>query len=80
MPDDLANFHHDPLAAAVAAGWDGVTIEHTFLRTVVGEHGRLERAGPDDPGARRVELVVGVDGPAFAAHWLDTVTAGRVGG
>jgi inosine-uridine nucleoside N-ribohydrolase len=75
LPDDLANFHHDPLAAAVAAGWDGVTIEHTILRTVMGEHGRLERAGPDDPGARRVELVVGVDGPAFAAHWLDTVTA-----
>jgi inosine-uridine nucleoside N-ribohydrolase len=80
LPDDLANFHHDPLAAAVAAGWDGVTIEDTLLRTVAGEHGRLERAGPDDPGARRVELVVGVDGPAFAAHWLDTVTAGRVGG
>ena len=80
LPVDLANFQHDPLAAAVAAGWDGVTIEDTFLRTVVNEHGRLERTGPDDPGARRVELVVGVDGPAFAAHWLDTVTAGRGGG
>jgi inosine-uridine nucleoside N-ribohydrolase len=80
LPDDLANFHHDPLAAAVAAGWDGVTIEHTILRTVVGEHARLERAGPEDPGARRVELVVGVDGAAFAAHWLDTVTTARVGG
>jgi inosine-uridine nucleoside N-ribohydrolase len=75
LPDDLANFHHDPFAAAVAAGWDGVTMELTFLRTVVGEHGRLERAAPHDPGARRVELVVGVDGPAFAAHWLETVTA-----
>ena len=32
------------------------------------------------PVPGRVELVVGVDGPAFAAHWLDTVTAGRVGG
>src|SRR5436190_8984327 len=80
LPEDLANFHHDPLAAAVAAGWGGVRIERTFLRTVVGEHGRLERAGPDDPGARRVELVVGVDGPGSAAHWLDTVTTGRVGG
>jgi inosine-uridine nucleoside N-ribohydrolase len=76
LPDDLTNFHHDPLAAAVAVGWDGVTIEQTHLRTVTGEHARLERAGPDDPGARPVELVVGVDGPAFAAHWLDTVTAG----
>ena len=80
LPDDLANFHHDPLAAAVAAGWDGVTIEETYLRTVAAEHGRLERVGPDDPGARAVDLVVGVDGPAFAAHWLDMVTAGRVDG
>jgi len=80
LPDDLANIQHDPLAAAVAAGWDGVTIEETYLRTVAAEHGRLERVGPDDPGARAVDLVVGVDGPAFAEHWLDTVTAGRVGG
>jgi purine nucleosidase len=75
LPDDLANIQHDPLAAAVAAGWDGVTIERMYLRTVAGEHGRLERVGPDDPGARAVALVVGVDGPAFAVHWLDTVTA-----
>ena len=27
LPADLLNFHHDPLAAAVAVGWDGVTIE-----------------------------------------------------
>jgi hypothetical protein len=80
LPDDLANIQHDPLAAAVAAGWDGVTIEQAYLRTVPGEHGRLERVGPDDPGARSVELVVGVDGPAFAEHWLDTVTAGRASG
>ena len=73
LPDDLANFHHDPLAAAVAAGWDGVTIEETYLRTAEGEHGRLERVGPDDPGSRAVELVVDIDGPAFAEHWLRTV-------
>jgi hypothetical protein len=78
LPDDLANFHHDPLAAAVAAGWDGVTIEQTYLRTVAGEHGRLERVGPGDPRARAVELVVGVDGPAFAEHWLRTVAVRRV--
>ncbi len=23
LPDDFINFHHDPLACAVAAGWDG---------------------------------------------------------
>ncbi len=26
LPDDLANFHHDPLTVAVATGWPGVTI------------------------------------------------------
>jgi pyrimidine-specific ribonucleoside hydrolase len=74
LPNDLTTFLHDPLTAAVAAGWHGVTIEQAHLRTVAGDHGRLARAGPDDPGARSVELAVGVDGPAFAEHWLDTVT------
>ncbi len=31
LPDDLANFHHDPLTVAVAAGWPGVTIEASSL-------------------------------------------------
>jgi inosine-uridine nucleoside N-ribohydrolase len=75
LPDDLANFHHDPLAAAVAAGWDGVTVERRQLRT-----------DPDDPwgrledvtsGGREVDLVTGVDGPALGEHWLATVEALR---
>ena len=75
LPDDLANFHHDPLAAAVAAGWDGVTIErhlpaHGASASTVGWSG----PGRTTPVPGAVELVVGVDGPAFAAHWLDTVT------
>jgi hypothetical protein len=35
LPADLLNFHHDPLACAVAVGWDGVTIEKTATRRVV---------------------------------------------
>jgi inosine-uridine nucleoside N-ribohydrolase len=27
LPDDLVNFHWDPVACAVATGWDGATIE-----------------------------------------------------
>lgn len=57
LPDDLANFHHDPLAAAVAVGWTGVRL-------------RVDRSQ-----GRDVDVVVDVDGPAFAAHWLATVTA-----
>jgi purine nucleosidase len=74
LPDDLANFHHDPLAAAVAAGWHGVTVETLHLRTVAGDpSARLERVPAGRPGGRPVELVVGVDGPAFGEHWLRTV-------
>jgi inosine-uridine nucleoside N-ribohydrolase len=78
LPDDLANFHHDPLAAAVAAGWGGVTIESVHLRTVDGDpSARLERVVAGTAGARAVDLVVDVDGPAFGEHWLDTVAARR---
>jgi inosine-uridine nucleoside N-ribohydrolase len=34
LPDDLANFHHDPLAAAVAVRWPGVRLRRMRL------HGR----------------------------------------
>src|SRR5207248_2267710 len=33
LPDDLLNFHYDPVACAIAAGWDGVTIEEVGLST-----------------------------------------------
>jgi hypothetical protein len=45
---------------------------------------QLLRTDPDDPwgrlevvttGGREVELVTGVDGPAFGEHWLATVEA-----
>ena len=55
LPDDLANFHHDPLAAAVAVGWHGLRWRRVRLQ------------------GRDADVVVDVDGPAFAAHWLSTV-------
>lgn len=76
LPDDLVNFHHDPLTAAVATGWPGVTVEHRRLRSADGDPAaRLEPAAARNPGGRDVELVVHVDGPAFAEHWLATVVA-----
>ncbi len=32
LPDDILNFQHDPLACAVALGWNGVTIEEIPLK------------------------------------------------
>jgi inosine-uridine nucleoside N-ribohydrolase len=76
LPDDLALLLHDPLAAAVAAGWPGVSVESRRLRTAPGDpDGRLEPAAADDPQGRDVGVVVDVDGPAFAEHWLSTVEA-----
>jgi inosine-uridine nucleoside N-ribohydrolase len=74
LPDDLALLLHDPLAAAVAVGWPGATVEGRRLRTAPEDpHGRLVPADEDEPDGRDVHVVVGVDGPAFAAHWLSTL-------
>ena len=75
LPDDLANFHHDPVTAAVATGWPGVTIESTVLRPVPGDARADGADASDDAAGRLVDLVVDVDGPAFAEHWLRTVEA-----
>jgi hypothetical protein len=37
LPLDLLNFHHDPLAAAVAVGWDGVTFVGNVVADVDGD-------------------------------------------
>jgi len=78
LPDDLLNFHHDPLAAAVAAGWPGVTVEQMRLRTADTESAApLERVGTEEADGRDVEVIVGVDGPGFSEHWLTTIEAHR---
>jgi inosine-uridine nucleoside N-ribohydrolase len=70
LPDDLLNFQHDPLACAVAIGWDCVTIEEMAL-------GVAERDGAllleQAPGAKPLRIVTGVDSEAFQSSWLETV-------
>jgi purine nucleosidase len=70
LPDDLLNFHHDPLACAVALGWEGVTVEEVPIRLEVGG-GRLRMA--THAGARPLRVVTGVDGRGFEAAWLAAV-------
>jgi purine nucleosidase len=72
VPRDLINFQHDPLAAAVALGWDGVRIDELPLR--------FEMDGPFlcarvDPVAGLVHRVVtAVDGRRFNALWTELVS------
>jgi inosine-uridine nucleoside N-ribohydrolase len=82
LPDDLVNFQHDPLACAVALGWDGVTIETVPLAPVieVGTHGgkgdgwlRLRV----DPDGRPFRVVTAVDAARFAAYWLEALHSDR---
>jgi purine nucleosidase len=70
LPDDLLNFQYDPLACAVAAGWDGVTIEELPVARRL-EDGLLHLSIAD--GARPVRLVTDVDAGAFDEVWLEAV-------
>jgi inosine-uridine nucleoside N-ribohydrolase len=73
LPDDLLNFHHDPLACAVALGWDGVTVEEVPTGLEVRGGRLLMTRLADHPGARPLRVVTAVDGPGFEAAWLAAV-------
>ena len=77
LPDDLLNFHYDPLACAVAAGWDGTRVEELELG-VREEDGVL--TFPEEPGGRKTRVVVDVDGSRFEEEWLQAVASVRRGG
>jgi len=70
VPDDILNFQHDPLACAVALGWDGVTIEAMSLRFDV--EGDLLRM-TQDPAGDPYPVVTAVDGPRFNDFWRDII-------
>ncbi|HRE28255.1 MAG TPA: nucleoside hydrolase, partial [Anaerolineales bacterium] len=75
LSDDFINFLHDPLAAAIALGWDmGVTIANVRLRNTIHEGWLIQSPAPDGHPAR---VVTAIDGPAFSSYWCDAVTAQR---
>jgi inosine-uridine nucleoside N-ribohydrolase len=75
LPNDLLNFHYDPVTCAVALGWPGATIETMRLRPEPVEGGLRFRLDPD---GRPIRIVVDVDGEAFREVWLAAVeTAAR---
>jgi inosine-uridine nucleoside N-ribohydrolase len=70
LPDDLLNFQYDPLACAVAAGWDGVEIQ--ALPVVMRLRDGLLQLSIDGAG-RQLRVVTDVDSRAFDEMWTDAV-------
>jgi inosine-uridine nucleoside N-ribohydrolase len=67
LPDDLVNFHWDPVAAAVAVGWPGVTLEERSLAPELLDDVLVFR--PTDHGTV-ARVAVNIDAPAFEEVWL----------
>ena len=68
--NDVLNFHHDPLAAAVACDWTGVSIEERRVRPQF-DDGNLSFV--NDPAGRPVRVVTSVDAPTFEREFLACV-------
>ena len=71
LPDDLLNFQHDPLACAVALGWDGVKISTVPLTFEVKDGWLHEHVDND---GKPTQVVTEVDGNRFNEFWLRMVT------
>jgi inosine-uridine nucleoside N-ribohydrolase len=72
LPEDFINFQHDPLACAVALGWnEGVEVEELPLNSSIEDGWLVQRV---EEGGRPTKVVTRVDGRAFDDLWLRTVT------
>ena len=71
LPDDTINFQHDPLACAIALGWnEGVEIQ-TIPLVVEEKDGWLHETV--SPLGRRTRVITGVDGASFNEMWFRMV-------
>jgi inosine-uridine nucleoside N-ribohydrolase len=71
LPEDTINFQHDPLACAIALGWDdGVEIGEIPLKSEV-KGGWL--CHTVDEGGEPTRVVTRVNGDKFSEFWLRTL-------
>jgi purine nucleosidase len=75
LPRDIINFQHDPLACAIALGWnEGVEFETVPLVLEEKDGWLYERI---DTAGRPVQIVTKIDGPRFNEFWLNKITKAR---
>jgi purine nucleosidase len=72
LPQDLLNFHYDPLTCAAAVGWEGVKFEEIPIKTELRD-GLLRLSV--DPSGRHLKVATSVDGDRFNRVWLDVLTS-----
>jgi inosine-uridine nucleoside N-ribohydrolase len=70
LPDDLLNFHWDPVAAATALGWPGAGVADMTIRAQLADG--LLRFRRDDAG-RDMRVLVDLDTRAFRDVWQETI-------
>ncbi len=76
LPDDLVNFHHDPLTVAAALGWPGVTVEWMRLMPFI-ENGVMSFERSD--AGREIDVCTAVDAPAFTAALISALERAQTG-
>lgn len=71
LPQDILNFQHDPLACAVALGWnESVVIEEVPLKLEIKNRWLYEKI---DVNGRPTQVVTKINGNKFNEFWLNTV-------
>jgi inosine-uridine nucleoside N-ribohydrolase len=74
LPEDIINFQHDPLACAIALGWnDGVETSEIPLKSEIKEGWLWQSI---DGSGKPTRVVTGVEGDKFNEFWL-TMVAGK---
>jgi purine nucleosidase len=71
LPNDIINFLHDPLACAIALGYnEGVEIQEVPLCLEEKEGLLFQQI---DTTGRGIRIVTKIDGPRFSQFWLDKI-------
>jgi purine nucleosidase len=72
LPNDIINFLHDPLACAIALGWnEGVAFEEVSLILEEKDGLLYERI---HPSGKTLRVVTNVDGAQFNEFWFKKIT------